>query len=164
VASVRIPKLFNGPIEVGLRSLVVLLEAYPEGLDLQRLVIFDYLLIHSGDITGGPASIHPPSPLRAGEVAIRRGLIEHGLNLYACRGLVARQLAREGILYVAEETASIFVDAMNSGYVRDLRERAEWLFGEFGLLADKDLEAILNESMGRWRTEFAFLEVEEDDV
>lgn len=158
------PKLFNGPIEVGLRSLVVLLEVYPEGLDLQRLVIFDYLLVHSGDITGGPASIHPPSPLRAGEVAIRRGLIEHGLNLYACRGLVVRQLTREGIFYVAEEDAAIFVDAMNAEYVRDLRDRADWLFREFGLLPDSELEAILSESMGRWRTEFTFLEVEEDDA
>lgn len=164
VAPMKIPKLFNGPVEVGLRSLVVLLEAYPERLDLQRLVIFDYLLVHSGDIAGGPISVHPPSPLRAGEVAIRRGLIEHGLNLYSCHGLIVRQLDKEGILYVAEEAAAIFIDAMSSGYVQELRDRAEWLFENFGMLSDHDLEAVLNESMGRWRTEFTFLEVEEDGI
>lgn len=161
---VNLPKLFNGPIEAGLRSLIVLLEAYPNGLDLQRLVVLDYLLIHSGDITEGPESIHPPAPLRAGEVAVRRGLIEQGLYLYASRGLISRQLNSEGIIYLAEDSAAMFLDTMTSGYVRNLRKRAEWVFGNFGLLPDKELEAVLNESLGRWRTEFTFLDADEDDI
>lgn len=156
-----VPKVFNGPIEVGLRSLVVLLEAYPDGLDLQRLVTLDYLIVHSGDVAGGPSSLHPPSPLRAGEVAVRRGLVENGLHLYACRGLLTRGLAPDGIRYFAEDVAATFLDAMVSHYVSSLRTRAQWAFGSFGLLPDEELERILNESLGRWRTEFAVLEGEE---
>ena len=160
----KIPKVFNGPIEVGLRSLVVLFEAHPEGLDLQRLVTLDYLIIHSGDVSGGPASLHPPSPLRAGEVAIRRSLIESGLHVYAARGLVTRGLVPDGIRYYVDESAAMFLDAMVSDYVRDLRARAQWAFARFGRLSDHELELILGESMGRWRTEFAVLEGEEDGI
>jgi hypothetical protein len=155
-------KVFNGPIEVGLRSLAVLLEAYPDGLDLQRLVTLDYLLVHSGDLQGGPTSLHPPSPLRSGEVTIRRGLIENGLHLYACRGLLTRGIAPDGIRYFAEDEAGGFLDAMKSTYVGLLRSRAEWVFASFGLLSDEALQRVLNESLDRWRTEFAVLEGEED--
>ena len=59
--------VFNSPVELGLRALMLLAESHPKPLDIQRLVILDYLLVHSGDLEGGPESLHPPSPLRAGE-------------------------------------------------------------------------------------------------
>lgn len=161
VAPMTPPLVFNGPVEMGLRSLILLLEAFPYGLDLQRLVVLDYLLVHSGDIANGPASLHPPSPLRAGEVAIRRGLVEHGLHLYGCRGLIARQLDAEGIRYVAEEGAAALLDALSSNYVTGLRERAEWVIEKFSPLTDEEVETVLSETIGRWRTEFAVIEGEE---
>lgn len=158
MAPIRAPIALNGPIEVGLRSLAVLHEADPEGLDLQRLVTLDYLIVHSEDVDGGPASLHPPSPLRAGEVAIRRGLVENGLHLYACRGLVRRGIASDGIRYFAEDAAASFLDVMRSEYVRRLRTRAQWAYERFGLVADDELQHMLTESLERWRTEFAILD------
>jgi len=63
--------LFNTPIESGLRTLILLAVAAPEGCDLARLVIYDYLLVHSSDVDGGPESIHPPSLFRSGEFLVR---------------------------------------------------------------------------------------------
>lgn len=154
--------LFNGPVEMGLRSLVLLLEAFPNGLDLQRLVVLDYLVVHSGDTANGPPSLHPPSPLRAGEVAVRRGLVEEGIHLYGSRGLIARQLDANGIRYVAEEGVAALLDALSSDYVTRLRERAQWAFQKFGPLTDEEVETILNETIGRWRTEFVVIDGEED--
>ena len=71
---------FNSPLETGIRSLAILVAAYPESLDLQRLLEMDYLVVHSGD-ADGPESLHAPLPLRAGELLVRRGLIETGLLL-----------------------------------------------------------------------------------
>lgn len=158
------PQLFNGPIEMGLRVMVLLLESFPSCLDLQRLVVLDYLLVHSADIVGGPTSVHPPSPLRAGEVAVRRDLIEQGLNLYACHGLVKRQLDANGIRYEAEDIAATFLDALTSDYVRKLRDRAHWIFETFGSRTDDEIETILNETIGRWRTEFTVLEADDYEV
>lgn len=155
-------RLFNGPVEVGLRSLVLLIEAFPKDLDLQRLVTLDYFSVHSADVTDGPPSLHPPSPLRAGEVAVRRELIEEGLRLYRARGLVSQRLSREGIHYVADDSAAAFVDALTSTYVARLRERAKWIFQSLGFLDEDTLATVLNDSLGRWRTEFAVLATEGD--
>ncbi len=155
------PLAFNGPLEMGLRSLILLLEAFPNGLDLQRLVVLDYLLVHSGDILNGPVSLHPPSPLRAGEVSIRRGLVEQGLHAYGYRGLITRQLSNDGIRYVAEEGAAALLDALSSEYVTALRQRAHWVIETFGALDDQELEAVLADTIGRWRSEFVVIEGEE---
>ncbi|MFO1080284.1 MAG: ABC-three component system middle component 2 [Reyranellaceae bacterium] len=55
---------FNGPLEAGVRAVSVLGAAYPRAFDLQRLVAFDYLLVHTADI-GGPEAgcrdaVHAP--------------------------------------------------------------------------------------------------------
>src|SRR3979411_2027900 len=71
---------FNSALETGVRALAVLAEASPRALDLQELVYFDYLIVHSGD-AGGPTSLHPNTPLRNGELLVRRTIIEQGVLL-----------------------------------------------------------------------------------
>ncbi|MCV5275801.1 threonine transporter, partial [Escherichia coli] len=56
------PITFNSPLEAGIRAVSILGAAYPQTYDLQRLVAFDYLLVHTGDI-GGPDNLHPPTPM-----------------------------------------------------------------------------------------------------
>lgn len=150
-------RVFNGPVEVGLRTLVLLVEASPLLVDLQRLVSLDYLLIHSGDVSGGPPSLHPPSPLRAGEVAVRRGLIEDGLHLYRAHGLIKQVHSDHGFAYVAVESGGAFLDAFTSSYVAHLRDRAAWIFERVGRLDANELQQVLDQSLGRWRTEFSVL-------
>jgi hypothetical protein len=133
---------------------MLLAESFPTPLDLQRLVILDYLLVHSGDIDGGPPSIHPPSPLRAGEVSIRRGLLENGLHLFAMKGLIRQTIDKSGIHYVAEDLAVTFLDALRSDQVQRLRSRANWAIELTGGLSDKDATRLLEKSIDRWKTEF----------
>jgi hypothetical protein len=156
-------RLFNGPIETGLRALTLLVEASPDALDLQRLVSLDYLLIHSGDVSGGPPSLHPPSPMRAGEVTVRRALLEQGLQLYRSRGLVSQVFSPAGIKYVATDSAASFLDALVSSYATDLRSRSQWLFNALGSLTDDQLSGVLTDSLGRWRAEFATLTLDESE-
>jgi len=78
---------FNGPIEIGLRAISILNDAYPSGYSLQRLIIFDYLSVHSDDISGGPTGLHPKTPHRSGELLVRRDVLQKGLLLYMGRGL-----------------------------------------------------------------------------
>lgn len=155
------PTLFNGPIEVGLRSLLLLMAAHPGTLDLQRLVILDYLLVHSGDIDGGPPSLHPPSPLRAGEVSIRRQLVQDGLLLFESKGLVSRQFSADGIRYVVDDFAPSFLGAYSSPYVHLLRDRADWAVERAANLTDEQASALFGETLGRWRTEFIALPAED---
>jgi hypothetical protein len=145
--------VFNNPVESALRSLVLLVEAYPRTLDLQKLVYLDYLLVHSAD-AGGPESIHPPTPQRAGEVAVRRDLIEQGLHLLLVRGLAERRATSTGFEYAALDAAGNLIASLEADYSKRLRERATWATREFGNRDTEALSAFFRENIGRWSEEF----------
>ncbi len=144
---------FNSAIECGLRSLVILEHAFPRDYDLQRLVFYDYLLVHSGD-AGGPNSIHPATPHRSGEVLVKRKILEQGLLLMMSRKLVVREYDKTGIVYSASDNATPFLDSLASRYVGMLKERAIWLIEVFDEYTDKQLEKFFQENLDRWGGEF----------
>lgn len=148
-----LPNPFNSPLETGVRSLTILVASYPAAFDLQRLVEMDYLVVHSGD-AGGPASLHAPLPLRAGELLVRRGLIEKGLALMMSRGLIRRQSTQEGFRYVADDTAAPFVAALTADYSSRLRSRAEWAVKRFEDVSTEDIRYIMRRLFERWSSEF----------
>lgn len=158
----KAPALFNGPVEMGMRAAMVLADAYPGRLDLNRLVILDYLVVHSGDLLDGPESLHPATPLRAGEVTVRRELLENGLHFLAMKGLVRRHLDEAGITYSAETTVSSFLDALTSEYAEALRSRSHWAVERLSGLTDVEASKLFEASIGRWKSEFVVEQLEED--
>lgn len=151
----RLTAPFNGAVEIGLRSLSVLTESFPAGCSLQRLVVFDYLLVHSDDVPGGPTGLHPQTPYRGGEILVRRGVLQEGLLLYQSRGLIERRYENGGVFFAATDRSAGFLDALRTQYVTGLRERASWVVESFGQLSDADLEMMVREQIGKWGTEFA---------
>jgi len=147
---------FNSPVEAGLRALNVLVAAHPDAYDLQRLLVFDYFVVHSADLHGGPVSLHPATPQRSGEILVRRRLIEQGLLLYMSRGLVERRMEPEGIYFAATEGAAPFLDSLTAPYCDELRACADWVVGSFGPLDARELDALVSENLGRWGAEFEF--------
>lgn len=146
---------FNGPIEIGLRALCVLTTAFQAAYTLQRLVVFDYFLVHSDDIEGGPEGLHPQTPHRGGEILVRRGVLQEGLTLYESRGLVERIYKEGGIFFAATDKSADFLDTLSTEYLRGLRERADWVVDSFGLLPDGELDAMVRERIGTWGAEFS---------
>jgi hypothetical protein len=146
---------FNGPVEIGLRALAVLNDAYPGAYSLERLVLFDYLIVHSDDIPGGPPGLHPQTPYRGGELLVRRGVLQEGLLLYQSRGLVERRYEESGVSFAATDRSAAFLDVLRTEYVVSLRERAVWLVENFGQTPDSDLEKMVREHIGKWGAEFA---------
>lgn len=144
---------FNSALETGVRTLAVLVASFPRAHDLGRLVQYDYLTVHSAD-AGGPPSLHPPLPLRSGELLVRRGLIEAGLRLMMSRSLIRRDLHMEGFLYAAEDAAGAFLDNMRSPYIAQLRDRAEWVVSAFDGLLTEELNAVTKRLFDAWTTEF----------
>lgn len=147
--------VFNSPVELGLRSLCVLVELYPHSQDLQRLVLLDYLLVHSADVDGGPESLHPALPQRGAEVLVRRAVLEPGLALYARRGLVKVTMDVNGFSYGATDRGGCFLDTLRSRYVSDLRSRASWIAASFGELETGDITRHVSTELDRWGGQFA---------
>jgi hypothetical protein len=146
--------VFNTPLECGLRSATLLLAAYPATCDLQRLVQYDYLVVHSGDVEDGPPSIHPATPNRSGELLVRRSLVEDGLAFMSHKQVVEPQFSEGGIAYKAGEYAAVFIDALSSEYARTLRERAAWVIARFQSVPDEDLSDYMRSRWSSWGSEF----------
>ena len=142
---------FNSPLETGIRSVGLLVAAFPESYDLQRLIVFDHLVVHTGDLDG-PTSLHPNIPL------VRRGIVESGLLLMISRGLVDRQASNEGIFYRAGEFADTFLSSLTSPYLRGLQDRANWVVNQFGTLSDPELKETTNHVFDRWLEEFQIIQ------
>lgn len=145
---------FNSPTEIGLRSTVLLFEMYPDIASLQRLVVYDYLLVHSDDAPEGPEGLHPKTPFRSGELLVRRETLQKGLVLYMSRGLVHGVYSPEGVRYSATERTGGFVESFDAAYVADLRARAVWLVEQFGEHTDEYLDEFAKEHLGEWGAEF----------
>ncbi|WP_352637017.1 ABC-three component system middle component 2 [Mesorhizobium sp. M0145] len=148
----RVP-LFNGSLETGMRAVVMLDAVFPRAFDLSHLIWLDHLVVHTADI-GGPESLHPDIPQRIGELLVRRRLVENGLTLMRQLHLVDAQNRADGILYVAREEASAFVDSLRTAYGRALKERAGWLADYVNQRADSELAELIANRIGRWSVEF----------
>ncbi len=149
----RRTRIFNTPFETGLRSVVILTAAYPASLSLNRLVVFDHLVVHSEDV-GGPKSMHPKDRSRAAEILVRRRLVDAGLSLMQTRGLIARIVTPGGFRYIAGEGAGSFVDMLSSTYTTALKDRADWLIEHINPLSDDDLSGLVQSRMDVWEPEF----------
>lgn len=145
---------FNGPIEIGLRALTLLGEAYPTAFSLQWLVVSDYLLVHSDDLPNGPPGLHPKTPHRGGELLVRRTALEQGLMLYQSRGLLDRHYTEAGMMFAATERTAGFLDALSSDYAIELRDRAAWLVSLYAAVPDNELLKLANAHVGDWGAEF----------
>ena len=149
----RKPATFNGPLEAGLRAVAILGAAHPRSFDLQRLVAFDYLLVHTGDLDG-PSSLHPPAPLQSAELLVRRKLVEQALLLMMTRELVEREFGESGIRYRAGENAAPFLASLASEYLTALKERAAWLVDYLGDRDEPGFRAVMRRFFDRWVEEF----------
>ena len=144
---------FNSALETGVRSLVVLVAAHPRAHDLQRLVHYDYLTVHSED-AGGPPSLHPALPLRSGELLVRRENVERGLLLMISAKLARRLPDIDGFFYVAADAAGAFVTNLASEYHADLKSRAQWVVDTFDSFAGAELDETIRGLFEAWTVEF----------
>lgn len=151
------PRPFNSPLECGLRMLFVLHAASKKASDIQRLVCYDYLLVHSGDVIDGPKSLHPSVPFRGAEFLVKRDLIKSGLNFMFSRELIAKTFDVSGIMYSSNDLTTAFVALLRSDYAKELMSRAAWVIDRFGAMSEAELSSFMNENVGRWGAEFEHL-------
>lgn len=126
-------------------------------IDLQRIVAYDYLLVHSGDIEDGPESLHPAVPRRGIELLVKRGAIQAGLNLMLAKELIRIDFVPQGFHYRATELTDAFIGLLRSPYAGALKIRANWIADRFGTYTDSDLDAYISRNIGRWGAEFETL-------
>lgn len=121
----------NSPLEIGLRSLILLTVSFPRELDIDRLVLMDYCLLRSEDL-GGPTSVLPSVSTRGGELGIKRSVLEHGIQVMSRAGLIEIVVSPKGLNYRASEAAAPFLRLVGSPLLDRLTQVAEWAVRDFG--------------------------------
>lgn len=143
----------NSPLEVGLRVLFLLQEAFPQHLDLNQLVLLDHSLLHSSDL-GGPESLQPAVPIRAGDLGIKREAIEAGLQVMVRAELARAGVGDGGIEFWASETSDSFTRLLETAYAGELHARAAWVVQHFDELDESTLRQALSSIATHWSEEF----------
>lgn len=147
----------NGTLEVAVRVLMILVEAFPGQLDLNRLVLLDHGLLHSADL-GGPESLHPPVPIRVGELGIKRELVHGGVEVLVRSGLAHMETQLDGIRFRASENAEGFARLLETEYARALSSRASWAVHHFEDLSDDAMRDAMRTVSGHWAEEFQHIQ------
>lgn len=146
---------FNSALETGIRALVLLEAFYPRRCDLTEMTWLDHLVVHTADIgEDAPSSLHPELPNRAGELLVRRRLLEESLRLMHQVHMVDIGDTEEGIVYCASEEAPSFLDLLQAPYTVELKRRATWLASRFSSLTGVEIRAVVQDRIGRWTAEF----------
>lgn len=154
---------FNGPLEIAVRVLTVLTEAFPAPLDLNRLVLLDHGLLHSADL-GGPESLHPPVPIRTGELGMKRERIQEGVEVLVRADLAHMEPTTQGIHFWASESAAGFLRLLETEYAKAMTERAAWVVEHFGDLSDAELRDAMRAVTGHWAEEFEQLDTSKGEL
>lgn len=146
--------LYNSPLEAGIRAVVVLEHLRPQTADLTDLVLYDHVVVHAADV-GGPKSLHANVPDRKGELLVRRGLVEAGLDLMRRCHLVEKVGGEEGFAWRASDDAASYIELLESGYSEDLKECAAWLADQVQRLTKPGFKDLVVERIGAWTEQFA---------
>jgi hypothetical protein len=149
---------FNSPLETGVRALAILVAVHPLRCDLQRLVEFDYLVVHSAD-ADGPSSLHVALPFRTGELLVRREIVERGLMLMRSRNLVVLSASAGGLEYYASEEAGPFLAALQAPYIQKLMQRASWAAEAFANASKGQRSLLTKQLYQKWTAQFQQPEV-----
>jgi hypothetical protein len=145
---------FNTPVETGTRVLVILASTAPTALDINRLVLLDHWLLHSGD-HGGPSSLYPNTPIRSGQFGLKRRDLAMGIEVMLRAGLVEVVAQSGGIFYRANDVGLSFLGILEAPYVQMLKDRATWTATQLDAVSrDSDMRSSLAASLSHWSAEF----------
>lgn len=148
-------KVYNTPIEVGIRAMVIL-KQFNMPLDIQQLVFYDYSALHLGDIDDRYESLHPNNPFHATELFVRRKLIQQSIILLASKGLISFDCSSSGLRYKINDISSMFLDYFESEYYNRLKSSVEIVYQKFRDMDTVDINNYIKENIGEWKGELEF--------
>jgi len=133
---------------------MLLVEAFPRPLDLNELVLLDHGMVHTADLAG-PPSLHPPLPVRIGELGVRRQVLEEAIQVLLRAELAEIVAETGGIRFRAGENSEGFLGLLESARARELSERARWITARFTPLNEETLRLGMQSILADWSAEIS---------
>ena len=146
-------QLYNSPHEVGVRILFIL-DLCGKMMSKQRIMYYDYFVLHLKDLDNTKKSLHPDNPNHSSEIAIKHELITNGLDLILAKGLVDVKYSKTGIYYCCNSITHSFVELFQNDYVSELKQNIFVVDNFFSRYSDKQIYAYINQNIEKWTGEF----------
>jgi len=148
-------RLFNSPVELGLRCLFVLSRFQNELLSIDKLIYLDYFLIHAGDVSKEQKSIHPKYPFRSTEIVVKREILANALKLLVSKELVKVSFTSNGIQYSVTDIGKGALGYFESDYAKRILEVSDWLYQTYKDFSEEQLSELINTNIQKWGGEFS---------
>lgn len=146
--------IFNGRIELALRTLYLLKHSNKD-LDLQRILYYNYLMVHSSDISGGPNSLHPNLPNRSCEIIVLREKFKEAIQMLTSKGIISIKYKKKGVYYTKNNNTLKFLSYFESEYSKKMDDIARWTCDYFGKENDNKISQFINSNLSKWGEEFS---------
>lgn len=146
------PKLFNSPLELGIRCLIIL-SHLKTASDIERLMYFDHLALNTHDIDG-PESLHAPIPHRGVQIYARKEILQKGITILLSKELITVLPTDKGLLYEANNIGRKFLEFFSTPYFKELETRVQWVVKQFELFSSQELNELIDKNIDKWGGEF----------
>lgn len=145
-------KIYNTKFELGIRSLMII-NKYSDGIDIESLIILDYLSLHAKVIDTNLKSLHPDNPFYGIELLTKRDLIKESLNLLISKGLIDIKYSVDGIFYIPNGVSNYFLSYFEGIYFNDLNNSINEILNKFKGYSREDLKKYVNDNIELWSGE-----------
>ena len=144
--------LYNTISEVGARLLIIL-GSGKSTMSLERLQMYDHIILHLGDIQGNLPSIHPANPSHSSEIVAKRQLIRSAITSMALKGLVTVKYTNSGFLYASNKMTESFLNILTSNYSKKVRANSVIVCKLFSDYSDSRLRKLADNGLQNWAGE-----------
>ena len=118
-------KLYNTPMEIAVRFLVIL-ERSKMKYDFDQLLYLDYFSLYSEDVKNNNYSnLHAPVPNRSLELYAREKMVSSIRSFLLSKGLIEIVATEKGFKYQSSYKAPILFKYFDSEYYQEFTERVE---------------------------------------
>lgn len=133
-------KIYSSDVEISLRLLAILQYYTDSPVSIERLVAYDYMILHGNDVFLELESLHPKSPNSSNEFLIKRELFKRGLHLLISKELIKVNISKSGISYQGGLLTAKFCEKLNSAYSEKLYKAVRSVINACAVYSDQELE------------------------
>ncbi|WP_315167665.1 ABC-three component system middle component 2 [Metaclostridioides mangenotii] len=141
--------LYNTNSEIAVRFLIIL-NKYKKPIDLETLLIIDYLSLHINTVDEEIDSLHPDNPLFGIEIVTKNSIAKESVNLLLKKGLINLVFSDEGIKYSYKIISDHFLSFFDGKYYSKLTMYIEKVISIFSSDAEEDIQNFVNRNIDKW--------------
>lgn len=146
-------KIYNAPFEVGVRALMII-NKYDKGIDLDSIIILDYLSLHANVVNYEFKSLHPDNPFHGVELFSKRNVIKESINLLIRKGLIDIEFSDKGIIYLSNSATEYFLSFFEGTYFNDLNCSINKIVEKFKFYTQEELQKYINDNLETYEGKF----------